>query len=159
MRHPFAARNSFIAAAISTTWVSDSKMPGIQELDPRVRYILSKCLGSRRNEKGIVLAPNRQQRRLGLSKIILKCRIELHVRRIVEKQIQLNVFVPRTLQQRRIQRVRFRRNALRIGHAVRVLPSRSLQRQNVLRITSRFSAVGSAQYFRIGPQASPSPSS
>ena len=134
------------------------KMPGIQELDPR-RYVLSKCLGPRGNEKGVVLTPNRQQRRLSLPKVILKRRIELHVRCVIEKQIQLNVFVPRTLQQSRVQRVRFRRNTLRIAYTVRVLPSRSFQRQNVFRITSRFSDVGSAQYFRIGPQASPSPSS
>jgi hypothetical protein len=52
------------------------------------------------------------------------------VRRVIEKQIQLNVFVPRTLQQSRVQHVRFRRNTLRI-HTVRALPSRSFQCQNV----------------------------
>ncbi len=137
----------------------EREMPGIQELNPRVRYVLSKCLGPRGNEEGVVLTPNRQQRRLGLPKVILKCRIELHVRRVIEKQIQLNVFVPRTLQQSRVQRVRFRRNTLRIATPCVYCQRVPSSVRMFLRITSRFSGVGSAQYFRIGPQASPSPSS
>ncbi len=76
--------------------------------------------------------PDRYQRRLSFPKIILKRRIELHVRRVIEKQIKLNIFIPRTLQQSRIQRVRFRRNTLRVGYAVRVLPARSFHCQNDL---------------------------
>src|SRR5215470_12292688 len=107
------------------------KMPGVEELDLRVRYVSSKCLGAGGNEEGVILSPDCQQRRLGLAKVILKRRIEFQVRGVVEEQIELDVFVPRSFQQRRIQCVRFRRNSLRVGHAVRVLPSRSLQRQDV----------------------------
>src|SRR5579875_458395 len=82
-----------------------SKMPGIQDLDARIRYIASKCFRPVRHKERVVLTPNREQRRLSLPKVILKCRIELHVRCVIEKQIQLNVFVPRALQQSRIQRV------------------------------------------------------
>ena len=71
-----------------------------------------------------------QQTPRGVPKVILKRQKQLHVRRVIEKQIQLNVFVPRTLRQSRVQHVRFRRNTLRI-HTVRVLPSRSFQYQNV----------------------------
>src|SRR5260370_24560095 len=63
----------------------DGKVPGIQELHARVRYVLSKCLRSRRNEKGIILAPNPEQWRLNLPEVVLKRRIELHVRCVIEK--------------------------------------------------------------------------
>src|SRR5262245_41025184 len=102
-------------------------MPSVQELNPCVRYVISKCLGDSGDEKGLVPTPNRQERWFGLPKVILECRVELHIRGVIEKQIQLNVFVPWARQQSRIQCVRFRRNALRIAHAVRVLPSRSFQ--------------------------------
>src|SRR6202000_2056984 len=101
-------------------------MPGIEELDPRIRDVLPIRLSPRGNEKGIVLTPYREQRRLGLPEVILKRRIKLHVRRVIEEQVQLNVFVSRTLQQSRVQSVRFRRNTFRIAHAMRVLPPRSL---------------------------------
>src|SRR5215472_2258237 len=53
-----------------------SKMAGIQELDPRTWYVLSKCLRSRGDKKRVVLTPNRQQRRLHLPKIILERWVE-----------------------------------------------------------------------------------
>src|ERR1700728_1184025 len=107
------------------------KMPRIQKLDPRVRYVFSKCLGACGDEKRIVLPPNGKQRRLRLPKVILKRRIKLHVRSVIEKQIQLDVFISWALEQSGVQRVRFRRNALWIAHAVRVLPARSVRRQNI----------------------------
>src|SRR5579872_714155 len=108
------------------------KMSGIEELHLRVRQVFSKCLCSRRNKKGIVLAPNRKQTRLQLTKIFVELRIEPQVRRVIQKEIELNVFVPRPFEQSRIQRVRFWRNNLRICDAVGVLPARSTSRQNAL---------------------------
>src|SRR5262249_17598131 len=107
------------------------EMTCIKELDLCVRQVFSKRLGSRRNKERIILAPDRKQWRLRLTKIFLKFRIELHIRCVVEKQIQLNLFVSRTLQQGRIQCVRLGRNAFWIAYAVRVLPPRSFQCQNV----------------------------
>src|SRR6185503_14409277 len=75
----------------------DRKMSGIEELDRCVRQVFAKRLGSRRNEEGIVLAPDRKQRRFRFAEIFLKFRIELHVRCVIEKQIELDVFVSRTL--------------------------------------------------------------
>src|SRR5580692_12794440 len=106
-------------------------MSSIEELDPRLRYVLSKRLGPGGDKKGIVLSPDRQQRRLSLPKVVLKRRIELDVRFVIEEQIQLNVFVPRTIKQSRVQRVRFRRDSRRIAHTVCILPSRSVKRQNI----------------------------
>src|SRR5580692_7906674 len=69
------------------------KMSGVQELDPRVRDVPSKSLGPRGKEKGVVFTPNRQQRRLHLPEVVLKRRVELHVRGVVAKQIELDVLV------------------------------------------------------------------
>src|SRR5215467_13894094 len=107
-------------------------MPRIKELNPRVRQVLSKCLCSWRDEKRIILAPDRKQWRPRLSKIFLELRIKPHVRRIVQKQIELNLFVSWPFQQSPIQCVRLRRNAFWIGDALRVLPTSSFQCQDVL---------------------------
>src|SRR5580704_13022869 len=101
----------------------DCKMTRIQKLDVRVREILSKCLSSCGSEKGVVFAPDRQQRRLRVSKVLLKLRIELHVGCVVEKQIKLNLLVSRSFHQSRIQCVGLRRNTFWIGYAVGVLPA------------------------------------
>src|SRR5579863_9496563 len=100
-------------------------MTRIQKLDTGVRNILPICLGPCGKEEWIVLAPNRQQRRLRLSEIVVKSWIEFHIRGVIAKQVELNIFIPWTLQQSSIQHVGFGRNGLRIAHAVRVLPARS----------------------------------
>ena len=64
--------------------------------------------------------------------IFLKLRIELHIRGVIQKQIELNLFVPRAFEQGRIQCVRLRRNALWIRYAVDVLPPRSSRCQDTL---------------------------
>src|SRR5215471_3116124 len=75
----------------------DCKMTCIEELNLGVRQVFSKRLGSRGNEKRIILAPDRQQRRFRLTKIFLKLRIKLHIRCVIKKQIQLNLIVSRPL--------------------------------------------------------------
>src|SRR5271167_2795839 len=107
-------------------------MSGIEELNPGVRQVLSKCLGSRGNEKRIILAPDREQGRLRFAEILLEFRIEFYVRRIIQEQVELNLLVPWPFEQSRIQCVRLRRNILRICYAMRVLPARSTRRQNTL---------------------------
>ena len=57
----------------------DRKVACIQELNLRVRQIFSKCLGPGGNEEWIVLAPDREQGRLRLPKILLKLGIQLHI--------------------------------------------------------------------------------
>src|SRR5262245_56198020 len=64
-----------------------SEMSSVKELNFRVRYVLPESFSSRRNEKRIVFAPDRKQRWFRLAEIFLEFRIELYVRRIVEKQI------------------------------------------------------------------------
>src|SRR5258708_32327840 len=101
------------------------EMSSVKQLNRRARYVLLESFSSRGNKKGIVLAPNRKQRWFRLAEIFLEFRIELYVRGIVQEQIELNLFIPRAFEQRRIQCVRLRRNTLRLCNAVRVLPARS----------------------------------
>src|SRR5580693_7426642 len=65
------------------------KMSCVKELNPGVRQVLAKRLCSRGDEEGIVLAPDRKQGRPRFAEIFLELRIELHVRCIIEKQIEL----------------------------------------------------------------------
>ena len=69
------------------------KVAGIQELDSGARNVATKRFGARRDKVEIVLAPDRQQWRLRRTEILLKFRIELHVVCVIEKQIELNVYV------------------------------------------------------------------
>src|SRR6516225_2969480 len=107
-------------------------MPSIEKLHLSMRQILLKCLCSRGNEERIVLAPNCKQRRLRFAEIFLKFRIELYIRGVVEKQVELNFFVAWALEQSRVQRVGLKRDTLGIGDAFGVLPARSTCCQNAL---------------------------
>src|SRR5262245_29002222 len=75
----------------------DCEMTCIEELDLCVRQVFSKSFGSRRNEKRIILAPDRKQWRLRLAKIFLKFRIERYIRCVIEKQVELNTLVAWTI--------------------------------------------------------------
>ena len=90
--------------------------------------------------------------RLRLTKIFLKFRIELHIRRVVEKEIQLNVFVSWSFKKRGVQCVRLRRNAVWIAYAMSVLPSGALQRQN---ISSKHISIFRSWFSPIFPDRTP----
>src|SRR5215469_10173211 len=106
------------------------KVSGVKELNLRTRYVLLKGFSARWNKEGVILAPDRKQRGFRLSEILLEFWVEPYVRRIIQEQIKLNLFVSRTFEQGRIQYVRLRRNALRICHAMGVLPAGSSRCQN-----------------------------
>src|SRR5215472_8477793 len=99
------------------------KMAGVKELNLRTRQVFPKSFGSCGNEERIILAPDREQRRLRLAEILLEFRIELYVRGIIQKQIELDVFIAGTLQQSSVQSIGFRRDDLRISNSMRVLPA------------------------------------
>src|SRR5262245_15705176 len=128
------------------------KMSSVKQLNLCVRQIFPKRLCSSGEEKGIVLPPDRKQRWSPFTKIFLKFRIEVHIRRVIQKQIELNLFVPWTFQQSRIQCVRLRRNTLGIRYPVRVLPARSFQCQNILANYLAIFRCGSSPVF---PDRSP----
>src|SRR3974390_622850 len=105
-------------------------MSGIKELHVGVRYVLREGFCPCWDEERVILSPDGKQRRLRFAEIVLKSWIKLQVRGIIQKQIQLNFFVSRPLEQSRIQGVRLGRHTLRIGYAVGVLPACSSVGQN-----------------------------
>ena len=76
----------------------EREMSGIQQLDRGIGIITAERLGAGRKKERVMLSPDGKQRRFGVAKVLLKNWIEGPVRSVVEKQIELNVFVARTFQ-------------------------------------------------------------
>src|SRR5262249_17500059 len=68
----------------------ERKMAGVEEAHICVRYVALECLGARRQEKRIVLAPSRQKRRFMLAKISLEFGIQRDVALVVAEQVELD---------------------------------------------------------------------
>lgn len=86
------------------------KMPGVQELNLGIGNIASVSLGTGRDKERVVLSPYRKQRRATRAEVFLELRIERDVAGVVQKQIELNLFVARARQESGIQLVGFRGN-------------------------------------------------
>lgn len=67
-------------------------------------------------------APDRQQRRLPVAEIGLELRIALHVGRVVEQQVQLDLGIARPGYLQPFQRVAVRGDQAGVGHSFQVLP-------------------------------------
>src|SRR5580658_5152462 len=80
------------------------EVPGVEEADECAWNIPLEGFGSRGQEEWVVLAPNRQQRRLMRSEISLELRVESDVAGIVEQQIKLRLVRSRAGQIMVIQR-------------------------------------------------------
>src|SRR5262245_4984707 len=85
------------------------EMAGVVEMNLRLRLISLERLEARRQEEGIVLPPNGQQRRTSLAEIGLELRIERYIVRVVEEQVELNLVIPGPGHQRGVKRVALRR--------------------------------------------------
>src|SRR5215470_14445987 len=105
------------------------EVPAVQKLDNRIGIIPTVGLRSGREKERIMPAPNGEQRRLGVAEVFLKNWIEGEVRSIIEKEIELNVFIAGALQQSSVQRIGFRRDHLRISNSMRVLPASAFKGQ------------------------------
>jgi len=68
------------------------KVARIEQLHGCVWVVAAVSFGARRNEKRIVLTPDRQKRRLPFPKILLKCRVKFQIR-VVEEEVQLDFHV------------------------------------------------------------------
>ena len=86
------------------------EMAGVEETDVRIRNVALECLGAWRQEERIVLAPDRQQRRLVRAEIILESRIERDVALVVAEQIELDFVGARPGQIEIVERVAVRRD-------------------------------------------------
>jgi hypothetical protein len=75
-------------------------MPGVEEMQLGVRQVskIGRRAVGRKNL--VVLAPDDQRRRLALAKECLKLRIEPDVRSIIEEEVELDVVVSGTIEQR-----------------------------------------------------------
>ena len=76
----------------------EREVSGIQQLDSGIRIITTVRLGAARQKERVMLAPDGKQWRLGVAKVLLKNWIQGQIRSVVEKEIELNVFVARTFQ-------------------------------------------------------------
>ena len=73
-----------------------SKMSSVEELNFSVRKVAPVCLSARRDEEGIVFAPNGKERRLFRGKVFVEFGIEGNIVRIVEEKIKLDLVVARS---------------------------------------------------------------
>src|SRR5262249_9058798 len=71
------------------------KVPGFEEMQLGARVVALERFGARRQEERIVLSPYRKQGRLLRAEIFLKLGIESDVAGVVQKQVELNLVVPR----------------------------------------------------------------
>ncbi len=76
----------------------EREMSGIQQLDNGIGIITAVRLGAGRQKGRVMLAPDGKQRRLGVAKVLLKNWIRGQIRSVVEKEIELDVFVARAFQ-------------------------------------------------------------
>src|ERR1700735_394276 len=106
------------------------EVAGVEELDCGVGHVSAIGFGARRNEKHIVLSPYGEEGRLVLAEVGLKFRVKFHIRRVVEIQIELNIFYAGALEQSLIEVVSFGRDGFRIGDAFGVLPARAAESED-----------------------------
>src|SRR6476661_4613929 len=62
-----------------------------EEMDHGIRNIAPERLGTARQEKGIVLAPDRQETRFVSPEVVLERRVKRDVALVVAQQVQLNL--------------------------------------------------------------------
>lgn len=91
------------------------EMSRVEKPDFGVRNVTFERFRARREEIRIMFSPDREQCRFPLSELLMKLRIQLHVVRIIQKQVQLDVLIAQPAEQRRIQRVSHRRQRVGIG--------------------------------------------
>src|SRR5215469_5878063 len=110
------------------------EVTGIDEADVGVGDVALEGLGPGRQEKRVVPAPHREQRRPAGAEVLLECRVERDIARVVEEQVELDF----------------------IGAAAGEIVVCGCMN---IRIASRLAFDGSFQYAWTGFQPSPSPSS
>src|SRR6516225_12413112 len=97
-------------------------MTGFEQMHFGVRTVALERVRASWQEERIVLAPHSEQWWLLGADVFLEFGVERDIALIVAEQIELDLVVARAGEERRIQRPAIRRQTLRRGHAVRVLP-------------------------------------
>src|SRR5580692_2465688 len=93
----------------------------VHKSDRGGRKILLIRLGTCRDKEGIVLSPDRHERRPVLTEVFVELRIRRDVVSVIEVKIQLDLHVSGTRDQSRVERIAFRGYPLRVRYAVEVL--------------------------------------
>lgn len=83
-------------------------------------------------EDVVPFAPDDQRRRLVFAKVFLPLWIERRVRAVAVKQLELDLLVPRTVEQELVVNPVIGRNGLWISDPVGVLPLGCLKRQEIV---------------------------
>ncbi len=107
------------------------EVTGVEKLYLGVWDVAPEGFGARRNKEWVILAPHREKRRPLVPEILLERRVKLHVRRIVEEQVELDVLLAWPSEKRTVERIPVRRNAGEIGDAVGILKQRRFGLQEV----------------------------
>src|SRR5262249_6886063 len=102
------------------------EMAGVEEAHDCAGNVSLECLGTRRQEEGIVLAANREKRGPVLSEVLLERGVQRDIALVVAEQIQLDLVGTAPGQVEVVERIAVGRNGRRIGDAVGVLPARRL---------------------------------
>src|SRR5262245_8175605 len=86
------------------------EVPRVEEADDRTRNVALERLGARRQEERVVPAPHRQQRRPVRAEIFVELRVQRDIAGVVEEEVELDLVVAGTSEQRRVERVALRRD-------------------------------------------------
>src|SRR5262245_20918361 len=105
------------------------EMAGVDETDVGAWDVSLEGLGPGRQEKRIVPAPYRKQRRPAGPEVLLECRVERHVARIVEEQVELDFIGAAASEVVIVEPVAVRTDPGLVGDTMRVLPDRRLRLQ------------------------------
>jgi hypothetical protein len=127
----------------------ESEVLGVEKLNRRALNVLAECFRTGRDEVWIVLAPDCQQRRGELSKVLVEDREELDVVGVIEKEVELNVDIARAGQQSSIQRVPLWFDQVLFGNTGAVFAAHSF---TIEAVTTPFITVPSVRHQRLSSE-------
>src|SRR5262245_24787678 len=94
----------------------------LEEADHGTWNVALERLGARRQEKRIVLAPHREERRPSRAEVFLELRVQRDIAGVVEEEVELDLVVAGPSEQRRVEGVALGRDQRFLWYAMHVLP-------------------------------------
>jgi len=108
-RQPLLARARFVPRNLGSRSRFAGRVSGIKELNFAIRVVTPEGLCAWRQKERIV-TPDREQRRLLRSEILLELRVQGDIACVVQEKVELNLVIPGPSPQGRIEGVGFRRH-------------------------------------------------
>src|SRR5215472_13437484 len=99
----------------------ECEVAGVEEMHLRTGVVSLERLGTLREEERVALAPDGEQRWPLCAEVFLEFWIERDVACVVQKQVELDVVVPRPSEQCGVELVSFRRDQRLVLDAIEVL--------------------------------------